>query len=290
MSAAWITRVALVAGVLAGVLVGPTSATAGVVNVKPGKNAIQRAIDNRASNGDTLRIHDGRYREDVAVDKRLTLTDAGDGRPVIDGRCDAERVINVRRNGVVVKGLKVVGATNNVAAAAVNFAFIELGAARDLVVRDTCGDGPSQGAGYGVNVHSSMIWVEDVNARGFSDAGIYIGLIEETGLGTLLVRGNETLGNAQGIIIEEVVGKADVRVEENDTHDNGTGIFVHDSDGVSFEGNSITDNAVGILIDAGSDNNFFLANTLSGNDDDLDDSGSGNCGSNNSPDLFPPCF
>ena len=267
------------------------TASAAVVNVNPGTNAIQRAIDNRADNGDTLRLHGGRYKEDVDVDKRLTITEAGDGTATIDGECQAGFVVDVDRNGVVLEDFKVVGASGNVSSAAVNFEGIEKGTARDLLVRDTCGNGPSNGAGYGVNVYNSgRILVEGVNAKGFSDAGVYIGLITTTGKGVLAVRDNETFGNNMGIIIEEVETAADVFVEDNDTHDNGKGIFVHVSDGVLFRQNLISDNALGIHIDAGSDDNEFNNNTLTGNDTNLDDDGSGNCGTGNSPEIFAPCL
>ena len=289
MSAGMIRRLSI--GLVAtGALAFPAIAPADVVNVQPSNNAIQKAIDNRASNGDTLRIHDGRYREDITVDKRLTLTDAGDGRPVIDGQCDAQFVVDVDRNGVVVEGLKVMGATNNFAAAEVNFENIEKGTARDVVVRDTCGAGPGNGAGYGVNVYrGERILVEDVDAKGFSDAGVYIGLIESTGAGELLVRNTNAHGNNMGIIIEEVVDSADVEVRNNDTHDNGKGFYVNDSDAVLFANNSIADNSLGIDIDDLSDDNVFNNNVLSGNGTPLADAGTGNCGSGNSPAVFDPC-
>lgn len=268
----------------------PAAAEAATINVHPGTNAIQKAIDNRADNGDTLRIHDGRYKEDVTVDKRLTLTDAGDGRPLVDGECDAQFTIDVDRNGVVVEGLKVIGATDNVSAAEVNFENIQRGTARDLVLRDTCGGGPGSGAGYGVNVYrGERITVEDSNAKGFSDAGVYIGDIESTGTGELVVEDNETFGNAQGIIIEEVEPAADVSVVNNDTHGNGKGIFVHISDGTEYRDNRIANNTVGIHLDAGSDNNGFFDNTLLNNDDELLDEGADNCGNGNSPEIFSPC-
>jgi parallel beta-helix repeat protein len=288
---ATVTRgIPVVAAVLAAVTIVPQVASADVVNVRPGTNAIQRAIDNRAENGDTLRIHDGRYKEEVDVDKRLSFTSAGDGRPVIDGRCDTQFVVDVHRNGVVVEGLKVIGAANNVSAAEVNFEFIEKGAARHLVLRDTCGGGPDQGAGYGVNVYrSERILVDDVNARGFSDAGVYIGAIDSTGNGKLVVRENETFASNMGIIIEEVEPAADVLVRDNDTHDNGKGIYVHVSEDTVYRENLISNNALAIHLDPGSDDNRFFDNTLIGNDDNLLDEGLGNCGSGNSPEIFDPC-
>ncbi len=290
MNARLTRRTPIAIAALAALSVAPQVASAAVVNVHPGQDAIQRAIDNRAKNGDTLRIHDGRYKEDVEIHKRLTLTSAGNGRPVIDGRCDTGRVVDVERNGVVVEGLKVIGAFEGGGTAAVNFEFIEKGTARDLVLRDTCGAGPANGAQYGVNVYSSeRILVEDVNAKGFSDAAVYIGLIESTGNGELLVRDNETFGNNMGIIIEEVETDADVLVRDNDTHDNGKGFFVHSSEDTVFRENLISDNAIGIHLDPPSTGNQFFDNTLTGNDDDLLDEGLGNCGSGNSPEIFGDC-
>ena len=235
MSAYFASRVVAVA-VFATLGVAGTASAANV-NVHPGNNAIQKAIDNRASNGDTLRLHGGRYKEDVDVDKKVTITEFGDGTATIDGECEAGFVVDVDRNGVVLEDFKVVGASDNVSAAEVNFDGIAKGTARDLTLRDTCGAGAGNGAGYGVNVYNSeRILVEGVNAKGFSDAGVYIGLITTTGPGELNVRDNTTFGNAQGIIIEEVESDADVLVEENFTHDNGKGIFVHVSDAVLFRG------------------------------------------------------
>jgi nitrous oxidase accessory protein NosD len=264
-------------------------AGADTINVRPDRpDAIQKGID-RASRGDTVRVHKGRYKEDIVVDKRLKLTDAGDGRPVVDGECETLRTIDVDHNGVVVKDLKIVGAEEG-GAAAINFDAVEKGTARGLVLRDTCGDGPGAGALYGVNAYEAeRLTVADNNAKGFSDAGIYIGHIETTGSASLRVVENETFGNARGILIEDVAAAADVRVRGNDTHDNGEGIFVHISDAVLFAHNQITDNTIGVRIDEGSDGNTFNGNTFSGNATNVDDEGVGNCGAGNSPEVFDPC-
>ena len=76
-------RVVVIAAAAAGLAL-PAIAGAATINVNPGKNAIQKAV-NKADNGDTLRIHSGTYKGHVNVDKKLRLTDAGDGRPLLDG-------------------------------------------------------------------------------------------------------------------------------------------------------------------------------------------------------------
>ncbi len=267
----------------------PAGASAATINVHPGQNAIQRGI-NRADRGDVLRVHSGVYRGDVDVDKRVTLRGVGPELPIVDGQCDSIFVIDVQRNGVIVEDLKVKGAEDEIFAAEVNFENIEKGTARDLVVRDSCGAGPEDGAGYGVNVYrGEELKVRRVNAKGFSDAGIYIGSIDSTGSGRLLVADNETFGSAQGIIIEEVEPLADVLVKNNETYENGKGFFGHISVGAVFEDNTIRDNTTGIHLDPGSEDNEFSGNTLIDNTTNLLDEGEGNCGSGNSPEVFSPC-
>ncbi len=283
------SRTGLLAVALLALGAAAPGADADTINVRPNRaDAIQNGVD-RASNGDTLRIHAGRYKEDIVVDKRLKLTDAGDGRPVVDGECESFRTIDVHHNGVVVEDLKIVGAEEG-GAIALNFAAVEKGTARGLVLRDTCGKGPGAGALYGINAYlAERLTVTDNNAKGYSDAGIYIGHIETTGPDELRVSRNETWGNARGILIEEVNAAADVTVRDNDTHDNGEGIFVHISDAVRFANNLITDNAIGVRIDEGSEDNTFNRNTFSGNDTNVDDEGVGSCGAGNSPEVFDPC-
>ena len=65
--------------VAAGVLVVAPVAFAATIEVRPGPNAIHKALRS-AHSGDTLRIHDGTYRESVAINKRVTLRGVG-GRP-----------------------------------------------------------------------------------------------------------------------------------------------------------------------------------------------------------------
>jgi parallel beta-helix repeat protein len=285
-----IRSVSIAAATAAVVAALPSAAGADVINVHPGPNQpIQRGI-NQAQAGDTVRVHDGHYFGDVIVNKRVTLTDAGDGRPVVDGECDEFFVIDVDRNGVVVQGLKVVGALENTGSAEVNFTGRKTGTARDLVLRDTCGAGPNAGAEYGVNVYQSeRITVEDSNAKGFSDAGIYIGAITETAPDLLLVRNNETFGNNRGIIIEDVAPPAEVITRGNDTHDNDTGIFLHNSDETKYRNNRIAGNANGIHIDVDSDDNEFYGNLFSNNSVNVIDEGDGNCGQDNTPEQFNPC-
>jgi parallel beta-helix repeat protein len=70
---------------------------------------IQQAIDN-SSQGDTIEVHGGVYRENVHVYKALTLQgiDTGHGRPVVDADGSGS-VISITSNGTIVKGFNITG-------------------------------------------------------------------------------------------------------------------------------------------------------------------------------------
>src|SRR4026208_3701 len=67
----------------------------GVIEVFPGQNAIQLALDG-AQPGDVLNIHLGTYPESFAVAVTgVTLRAAGDGDVIVDGGCVAAGGIHV---------------------------------------------------------------------------------------------------------------------------------------------------------------------------------------------------
>ncbi len=270
----------------------PATAAARTIDVHPrgpASHPLQRAI-NRADPGDRIRVHHGRYREAIAVDKRLDIFAArGERRPVIDARCRASVVVDVEANRVSLDGLGVVGSTD---AFTVNFVNIGSGRVNDLRLVNTCGE-----ALYGVNVYGKgAIRITNNDARGYRDAGYYVGSIGSTGKRTLLIRGNTASGNNRGVIVEDSAG-VDIRVVDNVLNRNAiggegipSGIFVHNSDGMLFRGNRTNDNGVyGIHVDASSDGNVLRDNRAAGNGtDNYFDEGTGTCGSGNSFPL-PAC-
>ena len=276
----------IVAAVVLGTLLVAAPAFGARIDVQPGKNAIQRAI-NGADRGDTLRIHAGRYQGSVRVTKRLKLVGVG-GRPTIDAACADDIALDVEAPGVVLDHLKVVGATEGYE---VNFIGLRTGTAQDLVVKQTC-KGGSTPAEYGINIFDSQrIELRDNRTfGGFTDAGIYVGGIVDTSAGPLLVVGNDSYGNNRGIILEDSFG-VDMRVRGNRTHDNtiggegvATGIYVHNSDGLVLTGNHAIDNGdFGIHIDPNSDDNVLRDNVARGSGTvDLKNDGVDTCGSGNS--------
>lgn len=269
----------------AGALLAPAAASADTVNVHPGPNAIQDAIDS-ASGGDTLRIHDGHYGGSIDVTKKLNLKGV-DGRPTIDAGCDDDIAVDVQHGGVKLQHLKVQGAepASPDTGYTINFIGINTGAADDTVVKETCGGD----ANYGININvSGNLQITDNQiSGGFADAGIYVGSIEDTRGHSLVVKDNEAHGNNRGIIIEDSFDSAvDIRVLGNRLHDNTIGgeggpegIFVHNSDHGTYKDNRTDDNGdYGIHIDSNSDDNAFTGNSAHGNGtDDLLNEGTGNC-------------
>jgi parallel beta-helix repeat protein len=259
------------------------------IEVRPGPDAISRAIE-RADAGDVLRIHRGRYTETPAIDKRLKLVGVGKRRPVIDGQCSTRSTVEARADGVRLRRLKVVGGL----AIEVDFTAVSGGRANNLVVRDSCD------AEYGINVYATgPIGIVDSVARGFHDAGFYVGEVTSTPGGRVRVRRSESTRNHRGVIVENSAG-GEIVVAQNDIHDNRvpiagsvpTGVYIHNSDGVRVEENEVARNGIGLHMSADSDANVAAFNLFLDNGVDIRNQGSGNCGIDNvvaTGDALPPC-
>lgn len=280
----------LATAVVAAVVVSIPVATAEAKTIDvrpqgPAVNVIQKAV-NKARPGDRIRVHHGHYRGSITIDTKLAIFGAaGENRPTIDARCNESVVVDVGASGVSLKYLKVIGSAD---AFSVSFIDIAKGTVDDLRLDNTCGQ-----ALYGVNVYGQgAIKITNSNATGFLDAGYYVGSIGTTGNGALLIRRNEASGNNRGAIVEDSFDTdVDIRVQDNDFHDNTiegegipSGIFVRNSDHTLIERNSTRNNGVyGIHVDSESDNNVFNDNDSTDNGTaDYFDEGTGNCGADNS--------
>ena len=256
---------------LALALAGPAGASgSAVIEVYPGPGAIAKAIQ-QADPGDTLNIHTGVYPEAITIGKRnLTLRAAGDGPVTVDAGC-AGTTFEVQASGVALVGLDMIGG----AFFAVDFAFVRSGRVADSRIKSTCPE-----AEYGINLYATgPMLIEDNTATGFTDAGIYIGGIVDTGSGTLIARHNDVYKNNNGVIVQDSAGVA-LLVSGNWAHDNAEdGIFLQRSDGIEIRGNSAWDNGyAGIELDPSSDGNLVRFNRARGQTYDLaNDGGVGNC-------------
>jgi parallel beta-helix repeat protein len=280
----------VVAAVALAVQAVPASARSQVIQVHPGAHAIQDALQD-AHAGDVLNLHAGAYREPdgLVVDKAVVVRSAGDGTVTIDGRCMVRYVVQATANDVRLRGLRVVGAAEGFGLypAEVDFTGVRTGEVSGSVAADTCKNGSGQGgAEYGISVFGSgPIKVLGNVTFGFTDSGIYIGAISDTGNGTLRVQDNVAHSSSRGVIVED--SSASIAVTGNRIHhnrrvgvegDTNAGIFLHNSDGVRIRDNTITnDDENGIWLDPDSDHNRVVGNTISGHTADVRNDGSANC-------------
>lgn len=245
-----------------------------IIQVNPGSNAIKKALKH-ANPGDTLSIHAGTYHEAVRVKKpNLTLKAAGDGTVVIDAQCNAVTALNLEAEGITIQGLTVRGATFY----DINIEHLASGTVRNNTVTSSC-----EGAEYGVNVFDGgSIQVIGNQGSGWDDAVIYIGGINATPSGALLVKKNNTSGSTRGIIIEDSTN-VDIQVLKNKVHDNtDTGILIHNSDEIIVNNNTVTNNTNnGIHLDEPSSLNTVNGNTATGHTYDINNEGAANCFADN---------
>ena len=175
----------------------------------------------------------------------------------------------------------------------VDFSGVPSGRAADLAVHDTCD------AEYGINVFGSRkIDVVDNRGSGFSDSVIYIGGITTTGDGVLRVNRNEAFGSNRGIIVEDSAG-GDLRFKDNEVHGNaarGEGDAQRDlrpqlrRRPVLREQRPATTASTASTSTPTPTTTASSTTRSSGNPGgNFFDEGSGNCGSGNHPNPFPPC-
>ncbi len=280
-----IRTVALGVSLVTLIAAAPGRAKTIVVNPGPG-TPFQSAID-AASPGDTLRISPGTYPEAIVIDRALRVIPGGCCTWVIDARCTASTAVNILADDVTFSGLEVQGGT---------FYEVDL-EHRDRVkvlrsiMTETCGT-----AEYGIQAYASTNVTLLLNeTSGFSDAGIYIGGIAQSG--NVRVWKNESSNSARGYIVEDSLpGPRGVILSGNLALQNTqSGIFLHNSDGVHLLHNSVTGlpgtTVTGIELDATSDGNVVAGNSIDENVTDVLDNGSANCWRNNhfTTGSVPPC-
>lgn len=256
------------------------------IQVFPGKKALHKALS-KAHAGDTLTVHKGTYRESIEITQdNLKLQAAGDGTATIDARCNAANTIKISAEGVMIRGLDLRGASEYT----IDIEHIVNANVRANKLTATC-----PGTEYGVNVFDGgTIRVINNTTSGFADAGVYIGGINATPNGALVVKNNNSHGNTSGVIVEDS-GDVTIRVIANNFHGNSSvGIWVHNSDGAVYNKNTATNNGEsGMHLDGTSDNNTVTNNSFSGQTWDIWNEGSNNCFANNTygthSDPVPSC-
>ena len=273
-------------------LLAAAPARAKTIVVAPGPGTpLQDAID-AASPGDAIRLASGDYNEAIVVDKKLRLN--GPTNPLaparIDAGCAASAALTIAADDVRVRHLTVTRGS---------FYTIDVQSRDRVILKDlTVTEVGGLGCGaveYGINVYASTnVRIErcdvlgDVDGytgvAGYHDAGIYIGGIPAEA--NVRVKKAFSVGNNRGIILEDSTdipgGRPTVRVQQSLFSSNETGIFVHNSDGMRIDRNVTNDSrgsmpAVGIELDATSDDNLISRNLFMDAAVDAVDAGASNC-------------
>ncbi|WP_245901788.1 nitrous oxide reductase family maturation protein NosD [Chitinophaga ginsengisoli] len=252
------------------------------IKVYPGRNSFQKAI-NAAKRNDTLLLQPGVYKEhDILINKKLVVI--GVHYPVIDGE-HTSQIIFITADSVILQGLQV---QNTGRSSMTDMAAIRVQNANHVIVRNNKAFNNTYGiylqnAGFTV-VQNNIIQANSEDELN-SGNGIHAWKCHD-----LIITGNDVSGHRDGIYFEFVttsaitgnVSHANVRYglhfmfSHNDTYtnnrfsDNGSGVAVMYSKGVTMTGNIFLHNwgdaAYGILLkeiaDSKINHNQFLKNTV----------------------------
>jgi nitrous oxidase accessory protein len=275
---------------LAGLAVGamatePAGAQRSWVVGEGGDHATLTAALNASEDGDTLRLLPGRYAEGpLTIDRSIALVGAGGGDVVIDGE-GSGTVVRIVADGVTLRGLVIRGAVmshvRDHAAIRVeeaggctiegnrleeNFFGIYLARVKGCRIADNEIRGAGErasGAGNGVHLwNADDVVVEGNRVVGHRD-GIYLEFARRT-----VVNDNRAEGNLRYGL--HLMFSGESRFTRNHFANNGAGVAVMFSEGVTIAANSFEDNrgpaAYGLLIkdlrDSEVRDNRFVANTV----------------------------
>jgi nitrous oxidase accessory protein len=267
-----ILLLAVIAANATTLLVGPS---------KPYKT-IRQAIS-KATDGDTILIHAGVYKEgQIIIQKKLVLR--GIGYPVLDGERKYE-IITIRKNGVVVEGLVL---RNSGRSSYNDIAALRIAESRNVIVRNN----QIENSFFGIySQHATACTIignklrSDAKDEISSGNGIHCWKSD-----SMLIAGNNITGHRDGIYFEFVTNsqiKQNLSTQNvryglhfmfsntnayvsNTFKNNGAGVAVMYSKGISMYNNTFSDNwgtaAYGILMkditDSDVQGNQFLRNTV----------------------------
>lgn len=252
------------------------------IHVKPGKAAIQAAINNAIA-GDTIVIYEGVYNEhDIHVRKKLFIS--GKGNVVVDGQRKSE-IFVLSANGIVLQGLTIqnTGVSSMQDMAAVRIQEAEYVTVRNnRILNNTYGVYVQNGAHC--LVRNNIISSGAVSEQN-SGNGVHVWRGDD-----LRIEGNKVSGHRDGIYLEFVINshvlkntsEKNIRyglhfmfshddVYSNNTFsDNGSGVAVMFSNRVTMTGNVFKNNwgdaAYGLLLkeitDGKIEGNLFIRNTV----------------------------
>ncbi len=185
----------------------------------------------QASDGDTIIVMDGKYTENIEIDKQLTIkSDHGAESTTVTAADPSKNVLSVKADNVTIDGLTITGSTE-IPMAGIYLLY----SGNSRIVNNIC-----SGNANGIYLdYSDNISVSN-NTLSDNTHGIYIYSSED-----VTVSNNTCSDNTNGIYI---YNSKDVTVSDNSCNTNVYGLLIKESTRIAITGNTCSENGVGIKV------------------------------------------
>lgn len=240
-------------------LLGVATTQAGAAVFTVGSNgegnysSIQEAINN-AQNGDTILVSPGVYRENVNVNKELSIISGTDlsgdmmNRTYVIGAIPANDVFSITSNNVRVSGFHIIGGPSGMDTHG------EVGLYLEGVQNCSISNNTLMLNDIGIGLNNSQRNVLANNLIGFGTSGIYLTRSNEN-----VLSNNLATTNSQGI---SVVNSTNNALMNNTADSNEVGFYLGASRMNTLESNLISKNDNGVVLADMAESNILANNSI----------------------------
>ena len=204
---------------------------------------IQDAITN-AVNGDTIRVYEGTYYENVEVDKTMSLVGNGSANTTVDARGEGSP-ITITASEVTVTGFEVTGSEHT---------GMTINSNRNTIFKNTC----LNNDGFGIGIYGEENRIFNNSFSSNSIHGVYLRTSNN-----LLANNTCSFNSMIGISIYACSYNT---LENNTCTNNRDGISLSSTSRNTFLNNNCSNNGyAGIYTQLRTENNSFISNNCSAN-------------------------
>jgi parallel beta-helix repeat protein len=191
---------------------------------------IQDAIDN-SSNGDTIMVYHGFYRENIVIQPSLTIIGEDTKSTIIDGG-ESGTVVSISSDETHIEGFTIQNAGNDIHSAGIAISRAKNVRVAQCIIQD------NGGLGITVSGKDTSLVTIDMNTIQNNSYGIYLYDSPQ-----FSVRDNNICGNAEGMYI---IGSPGSSIRDNTIVNRGLGLHIENSFDLLVQGNWIANNANGV--------------------------------------------
>ncbi|MGB9940679.1 right-handed parallel beta-helix repeat-containing protein [Methanosarcina sp.] len=240
-------------------VLGATATQAGAAVFTVGGNgegnytSIQEAVNN-AQNGDTILVSPGVYRENVNVNKELSIISSTDlsgdtlNRTYVIGAIPANDVFSIRSNNVRISGFHIVGGPSGMDT------YQEAGLYLEGVQNCSLSNNTLVLNDVGIGLNNSQRNIFDSNVIGLGTSGIFLSRSNEN-----LLSNNFVVTNSKGIWMDNSTNNT---LMNNTVDSNEIGLFLGTSRMNMLEYNFISRNSNGVILANMAESNVLANNSL----------------------------